>query len=95
METAQSFHTNWEKVYQAVAYVVEWGLLHRQLGPIRAIGVDEIAYGKGHQYLTLVYQIESNCTRLLWVGEKRTKETETPNHRSDRRRQISTQNESR
>lgn len=49
-------------VHQAVAYVVEWGLLHRQLGPIRAIGVDEIAYGKGHQYLTLVYQIETNCT---------------------------------
>jgi transposase len=73
-ETAQSFHTSWEKVHQAVAYVVEWGLLHRQLGPIQAIGVDEIAYGKGHQYLTLVYQIESNCTRLLWVGEKRTKE---------------------
>ncbi|MDP1526479.1 MAG: ISL3 family transposase [Rhodocyclaceae bacterium] len=73
-ETAQSFHTSWEKVHQAVAYVVEWGLVHRQLGPIRAIGVDEIAYGKGHQYLTLVYQIESNCTRLLWVGEKRTKE---------------------
>ena len=72
-ETAQSFHTSWEKVHQAVAYVVEWGLLHRQLGPIRAIGVDEIAYGKGHQYLTLVYQIEAGCTRLLWVGEERTK----------------------
>ena len=74
-ETAQSFHTSWEKVHQAVAYVVEWGLLHRQLGPIRAIGVDEIAYGKGHKYLTLVYQIEAGCTRLLWVGEERTKAT--------------------
>lgn len=72
-ETAQSFHTSWEKVHQAVAYVVQWGLLHRQLGPIRAIGVDEIAYGKGHKYLTLVYQIETGCTRLLWVGEERTK----------------------
>ena len=72
-ETALSFHTSWEKVHQAVAYVVEWGLLHRQLGPIRAIGVDEIAYGKGHKYLTLVYQIEAGCTRLLWVGEERTK----------------------
>lgn len=29
------------------------------LAPIRAIGVDEIQYGRGHQYLTLVYQIES------------------------------------
>ena len=73
-ETAQSFNTSWEKVQQAVAYVVQWGLAHRKLGPIRAIGVDEIAYGKGHAYLTLVYQIESGCTRLLWVGEKRTKE---------------------
>lgn len=72
-ETAQSFHTSWEKVHQAVAYVVEWGLQHRQLGALRAIGVDEIAYGKGHKYLTLVYQIEADCTRLLWVGEERTK----------------------
>ncbi|NDP47755.1 MAG: ISL3 family transposase [Sulfuriferula multivorans] len=74
-DTAISFHTTWEKVQQAVAYVVQWGLEHRQLGGIRAIGVDEIAYGKGHEYLTLVYQIEAGCTRLLWVGEKRTKET--------------------
>ena len=74
-DTALSFRTSWEKVQQAVAYVVQWGLEHRQLGVIRAIGVDEIAYGKGHEYLTLVYQIEAGCTRLLWVGEKRTKES--------------------
>lgn len=53
-ETAQSFHTSWEKVVQSVEYVVQWGLEHRELGTIRAIGVDEIQYGKGHQYLTLV-----------------------------------------
>jgi transposase len=35
--------------------------------------VDEIQYGRGHQYLTLVYQIEAGCTRLLWVGKERTK----------------------
>jgi transposase len=74
-DTAISFHTSWEKVQQAVAYVVQWGLEHRQLGIIRAIGVDEIAYGKGHEYLTLVYQIDAGCKRLLWVGEKRTKES--------------------
>jgi transposase len=71
-ETAQSFHSSWEKVCQAVEYVVQWGLEHRQLGPIRAIGVDEIQYGRGHNYLTLVYQIEAGCTRLLWVGKERT-----------------------
>jgi transposase len=74
-ETAQSFHTSWEKVCQAVEYVVQWGLEHRQLGPIRAIGVDEIQYGCGHNYLTLVYQIEAGCVRLLWVGKERTTES--------------------
>ena len=54
-------------------YVVHWGLEHRSLDSIRAIGVDEIAVGKGHKYLTLVYQIESDCKRLLWVGQERTK----------------------
>jgi hypothetical protein len=37
---------------------VAWGLEHREIGAIQAIGVDEIQYGKGHTYLTLVYQIE-------------------------------------
>ena len=40
-----------------------------------AIGVDEIQYGDGHKYLTLVYyQIEQQCTRLLWIGQERTME---------------------
>lgn len=71
-ETARSFHTSWEKVCQAVEFVVAWGLEHRTLGPIQAIGVDEIAYAKGHKYLTLVYQIDAQCTRLLWIGKERT-----------------------
>lgn len=74
-DTATSFHTTWEKVCQAVEYVVGYGLAQRELGSIRAIGVDEIAYGKGHDYLTLVYQIDAGLTRLLWVGEKRTLES--------------------
>ena len=74
-ETALSFHTTWDHVCQAVEYVVQWGLEHRDLGSVRAIGVDEIQWGRGHDYLTLVYQIEANCVRLLWLGEKRTKES--------------------
>jgi transposase len=54
---------------------VQWGLAHRTLGPLRALGVDEIQYGRGHQYLTLVYQIEADCIRLLWVGKERTTES--------------------
>ncbi len=71
-ETAEAFQTSWEKVCQAVEYVVGWGLKHRTLGPVQAIGVDEIQYAKGHQYLTLVYQIDAHLTRLLWIGKERT-----------------------
>src|SRR5208337_588491 len=39
-ETAESFHTSWDKVCDAVEYVVGWGLQHRTLQSIRAIGVD-------------------------------------------------------
>jgi transposase len=74
-ETAEEFRTSWDKVHDAVAYLVAWGLEHRVLGPIRAIGVDEIQYGKGHKYLTLVYQIDLGCTRLLWIGKERTVKT--------------------
>ena len=74
-ETAAEFRTSWEKVCHAVEYMVEWGLERRSLAAIRAIGVDEIAYGKGHKYLTLVYQIDSGMIRLLWVGKERTVKT--------------------
>ena len=54
--------------------MVRWGLSNRSLGMITAIGVDEVAYGKGHKYLTLVYQIDAECTLLLllWVDKERT-----------------------
>jgi len=74
-ETATVFRTSWDKVFDAVEYVVNWGLAHRELGQIDAIGVDEIQYAKGHKYLTLVYQIDLGITRLLWVGKERTIES--------------------
>jgi hypothetical protein len=64
--------TSWDKVFDAVEHVVTWGLEHRVLGQIDAIGVDAIQYSKGHKYLTLVYQIDLDVTRLLWVGKERT-----------------------
>ena len=74
-ETAEAFRTSWDRVRDAVEYVVTWGLEHRTLDSIRAIGVDEIQYAKGHKYLTLVYQIDQGITRLLWVGKERTIES--------------------
>src|SRR6202047_911094 len=69
------FRTFWDKVFDAVEHVVTFGLEHRVLGQIDAIGVDEIQYAKGHKYLTLVYQIDLDVTRLLWVDRERTIES--------------------
>jgi transposase len=69
-ETAEAFRTSWDKVFDAVEHVVTWGLEHRTLGQIDAIGVDEIQYSKGHKYLTLVYQIDLGVTRLLWSAKR-------------------------
>jgi len=74
-ETAEEFRTSWDNVHDAVAYLVAWRLEHLVLGPVRAIGVDEIQYSKGNNYLTLVYQIDLGCTRLLWIGKERTVKT--------------------
>lgn len=44
------------------------------LTAITAIGVDEIYWAKS-SFMTLVYQIDNHCKRLLWCGEERTGKT--------------------
>jgi transposase len=70
-ETAEAFQTSWDSVYRAVELAVEWGLKHRDLAGIEAIGVDEVLWHRGQKYLTVVYEIAKGCRRLLWVGEER------------------------
>jgi len=65
----------WDSVAQAVRWIVAYGMQHRCLDGISAIGVDEIQYQKGHHYLTLVYQINAGSRRLLWIGKERTQAT--------------------
>ena len=69
---ATLFHVTWQNVFAAVKYVVDYGLQHRCLDNIRSIGVDEIHYRAGYKFLTLVYQIDASCRRLLYVGQDRT-----------------------
>jgi transposase len=71
-EVAEVFHTTWEDVFRSVKMAVGWGLGHRSLEGIEAIGVDEVQWRKGHKYLTLVSQIDGHAQRLLWVGRDRT-----------------------
>jgi transposase len=71
-EVADTFQTSWDSVFRSVRYVVEFGLKHRDLTGIEAIGVDEIHYKKGQNYLTLVYQLDQDNKRLLYLAKKRT-----------------------
>ncbi len=73
-EVARVFHSTWDTVYRAVSMAVAWGREHQDLRGIEAIGVDEIQWQHGQArdaYLTLVYQIDPTCRRLLWVGRAR------------------------
>ncbi len=77
-ETARAFQTSWEAVYRSVEWFVEWGLTRRELRGVESIGIDEIHWGKGKRadnFLTVIYQIDRHCRRLLWIGRRRTQAT--------------------
>ena len=73
-EVARQFRSSWHHVFTAVSMAVDWGRARRDLSNISAIGVDEIYWAKS-SFMTLVYQIDNHCKRLLWCGEKRTEKT--------------------
>jgi len=78
LETARAFQTSWEMVYRSVQWFVEWGLSQRDVSGVKSIGVDEIHWGHGlraDNFLTVIYQIDAECRRLLWVGRRRTQAT--------------------
>ena len=71
-EVARRCGVCWETVANSVSWLVDFGIRNRNLDGVSAIGVDEIQYRKGQNYLTLVYQINDGCRRLLWIGKERT-----------------------
>ena len=74
-EVSVAFCASWDHVYEAVKYAVSWGLKHRDLDRIEAIGIDEVQWQKGHKYQTVVYQLDEHQKRLLWIGPERTAKT--------------------
>lgn len=74
-EVAEVFRSSWGKVFRSVQMAVLWGLAHRDLSAIESLGIDELSWQMGQKYLTLVYQIDGYCKRLLWVGRERTEAT--------------------
>src|SRR4029450_10225651 len=74
-EVARAFRTSWDQVFRSVAMAVAWGRAHVDLTGIRAIGIDEIHWQHGANFLTLVYQIDATRKRLLWIGQHRRAKT--------------------
>lgn len=73
-EVAMAFMTSWDSVVRSVKMAVDWGLAHRDLDGITAIGTDEICWRKRSKdkFVTLVYQLDRGRKRLLWIGSDRT-----------------------
>jgi transposase len=66
-------HLNWKTIKDIDKHYIGKQMEKlKNLNPKR-IGVDEIAYEKGHKYLTIVRDLDINA--VIWVGRKRKKET--------------------
>jgi transposase len=70
-EVGAIFRTSWDSVCRAVGHAVDWGLAHRDLSGVTAVGIDEVAWQRGHTYMTLLYDIGAGSKRLLAVAEHR------------------------
>jgi transposase len=68
-QVSRIFACGWHQVCAAVGQAVKWGLEHRDLSGVRAIGVDEVYFGAKGKYQTLVYQLCSKKPRLLFIAE--------------------------
>ncbi len=63
---------------QSVKLFLRRPLAHRELHGVESIGIDEIHWRKGQRadnFLTVIYQIDAHCRRLLWVGRRRRQAT--------------------
>lgn len=71
---AELLRTTWRAVTGIIARVVaeRAGAVDRLAG-LRRVGIDEVAYRKGHRYLVVV--VDHDSGRIVWSGEGRKKET--------------------
>ena len=60
---------SWDEIHGVMERAVKRGLERRQAEPVAQIGVDEKAFRKGHNYLTLVNDLARG--RVLYVAEDR------------------------
>jgi len=69
-EVGSVFRVGWHGVFQALEWVVCWGLKNRTLTGITGIGIDELHWKRGQRnkaYVTLIYQVDKCQRRLLGI----------------------------
>ena len=66
---AKLLRLSWDEMHGIMGRAVQRGLKRREAEPERRIGVDEKAFRKGHNYLTLVNDL--GRSRVLYVAEER------------------------
>lgn len=65
----QHLGLSWDEIHGIMERAVERGLSRRQAEPVKRIGIDEKAFRKGHNYFTIVNDLDR--PRVLYVAEER------------------------
>lgn len=67
-DVARHFRVGWHQVANSVRWVVDYGLAHRSLEGITALGMDEVHLGSKSGFWCVIYQIDKGMRRLLYVA---------------------------
>jgi transposase len=70
---AELLELSWKAVHGIIERAVERGLARRSLEEVHHVGLDEKSFGKGHDYISVMTDIEGH--RVLEVAEGRTIES--------------------
>lgn len=70
---AEQLGLSWDEIHGIMARAVKRGLARRKAEPVSQLGVDEKAFRKGHQYMTVVNDLKGG--RVLYVAADRKQES--------------------
>ena len=70
---ARQLEISWSEAHGIMTRAVERGLAQRKLEAVHLLGVDEKAFRKGHDYVSVVCNLEDGAVQ--YVGDDRKKET--------------------
>ncbi|MEW4454587.1 ISL3 family transposase [Bremerella sp. JC817] len=64
----QILRTNWDQTWNVIQRAVARGKLRKQAQPKPRIGIDEKAFAKGHNYITLLYDLDASTVEAIADG---------------------------